>query len=672
MEKITKFRPLWGTNKTKQWLGLLTFCLIWIIGQTSLAQTTVSLGTYTGAGSTNVLLSTSTTTNKYSRTISIYTASEILLAGGMPGNITSLAWDKNGTGEYTTADAYIKIYLKHTTNDTWSSIPEWNTEVIGATEVFTSSTYSIPTGTGWKEVVFNAPFEWNGVDNIAVMVEWSRQSAPTADITWGRSTTPSANATRVGSSGLEDLVFLINDNRPLLQLTITPSGPITCPIPTGLTVSNITSDSAEVSWTSDGNLFEIEYGPLGFTQGTGTLIENITSSPYTFTNLNPLTTYQFYIRRNCGDDDGYSSRVGSSFTTACGTLIPPTTTQTFTGFTGAAPGSLPCWSEAKGTLDNPLTGTESLWANQTYNSNLNSSHPFGTALYINLYSSARDGWFISPPVDLGDGSVPYQMEFDVSVTPWTGTADVTALGDSFVKVVVSTDGGETWSSTNVLHTYDNNDIPTGGGREDVIPLTGYTGVVTVAFYAHSQVLTGTPDVKFYIDNWKIVPVPTCPKPTFLGISGNTYTTADLTWNSDGDTFDIEYGLAGFTPTGNPSPGLTGVAHPYTLTGLTPETNYQYYVRQDCGEGDVSLWAGPFNFYTGYCLASSTGTGNRITGFATTDGYTNINNLSNGTTNGYNNYSNMVVTQSPGGTFNYTITVPANTVVDIWVDIDQNF
>src|SRR5690606_31243179 len=131
------------------------------------------------------------------------------------------------------------------------------------------------------------------------------------------------------------------------------------------------------------------------------------------------------------------------------------------------------------------------------------------------------------------------------------------------------------------------------------------------------------------------------------------------------------GPAGFTPTGNPSAGLEGVSNPYTLTGLEAETNYQYYVRQNCGDGDFSTWAGPFNFYTGYCLATSTGTGNRITGFATTDGYTNIDNLNNGTSGGYSNYSNMVVTQSPGGTFNYTITVPANTVVDIWLDLDQN-
>ena len=189
-----------------------------------LSQVTVSLGTYTGEGSTNVLLSTSTTSNRYSRTISIYTEAEITAAGGMAGVISKLAWDKRGTGEYTTADAYIKVFLKHVTNDNWASVPDWDTEVVGATEVFTSATYSIPTGTGWKEVDFTTPFPWNGTDNIAVFVEWDRSSAPTSSIFWARSTTIDANATRVGSSSLEDLVLLINDNRPLLQLTIDDAG----------------------------------------------------------------------------------------------------------------------------------------------------------------------------------------------------------------------------------------------------------------------------------------------------------------------------------------------------------------------------------------------------------------------------------------------------------------
>jgi hypothetical protein len=186
------------------------------------AQTTISLGTFSGAGSTNVLLSTSTTVNRYSRTMSLYTASEIIAAGGNAGSITSLAWDKQGSGEYLTNDAYIKIYLKHTTDGVWSTapVPDWDNVVIGATEVFTSNTFSLPVGTGWAAIPFTTPFVWNGTDNIVIMVEWDRASAPTGAINWGRSTNPTMNATRVGSNSLAALVMFVNGNRPLVQLTL--------------------------------------------------------------------------------------------------------------------------------------------------------------------------------------------------------------------------------------------------------------------------------------------------------------------------------------------------------------------------------------------------------------------------------------------------------------------
>jgi sorbitol-specific phosphotransferase system component IIA len=197
------------------------FLVIFGFSLSALSQVTISLGVYTGASSTNSLLATSTTVNRYSRTMSIYTVAEINLAGGIPGTITSLAWEKYGIGEYLFDDAYIKIYLKHATNDVWSTspVPVWDTEIVGATEVFTSNTFSIPAGTGWKTMPFTTPFVWNGTSNIVVMVEWYRPSTPTADINWGRSTDASTNATRVGSTSLAALVMIVNSNRPLLQLT---------------------------------------------------------------------------------------------------------------------------------------------------------------------------------------------------------------------------------------------------------------------------------------------------------------------------------------------------------------------------------------------------------------------------------------------------------------------
>lgn len=198
-----------------------------LLGGSSFAQDTISLGTLTGSGSTNVLLSTSTTNNRYSRTMSLYTATEMLAAGATAGTITSLAWDKSGTGEYTTNDAYIKVYLRHIADSVWSTspVPDWNAQTLGARQVFTSSTYSLPVGVGWAWVPFDSAFTWNGTDNVVVMVEWDRASAPTGAINWGRSTNANMNATRVGSASLAALVMLVNANRPLVRFAFGTSSP---------------------------------------------------------------------------------------------------------------------------------------------------------------------------------------------------------------------------------------------------------------------------------------------------------------------------------------------------------------------------------------------------------------------------------------------------------------
>src|SRR5690606_5424641 len=255
-----------------------------------------------------------------------------------------------------------------------------------------------------------------------------------------------------------------------------------CLPPSDLAIDNITYNAVDFSWFGPGSSFEVIWGETGFDPASeGTLVTDVVSG-VTISGFSPLTSYQMYVRQNCGDE--VSLWAGPIiFTTPCGPLTPPTATQDFTGFTGSAPATLACWSEATGTLDNQLTGTTSTWTNQTYNYNINSSHPNGTAAYINLYGTDNE-WLITPAVDLGDGSMAYQMEYDVSITPYSGTGPLADMGEKFVKVVISTDGGETWSSANVLHTYDNNDIPA-GGREEALSLTGYSGIVKFAFYAYS-------------------------------------------------------------------------------------------------------------------------------------------------------------------------------------------
>ena len=94
-----------------------------------------------------------------------------------------------------------------------------------------------------------------------------------------------------------------------------------------------------------------------------------------------------------------------------------------------------------------------------------------------------------------------------------------------------------------------------------------------------------------------VAAPSCIDPNTLTATNITSTSANLGWTQIGSAsvWDIEWSTAGFTPTGTPT--TTGVANPTNLTGLTPNTAYEFYVRADCGGGSTSLWTGPYAFST---------------------------------------------------------------------------
>ncbi|MEE9350090.1 MAG: choice-of-anchor J domain-containing protein [Flavobacteriaceae bacterium] len=84
--------------------------------------------------------------------------------------------------------------------------------------------------------------------------------------------------------------------------------PITCPEPTNIVVSNQTMTGAQVDWTAGGTetAWDVEYGPVGFTQGTGTAVSVTTTPTTTIPGLSEATGYDFYIQANCGTADGTS------------------------------------------------------------------------------------------------------------------------------------------------------------------------------------------------------------------------------------------------------------------------------------------------------------------------------------------------------------------------------
>ena len=91
-----------------------------------------------------------------------------------------------------------------------------------------------------------------------------------------------------------------------------------CLQPGSLTVSAIGDTSVNLGWSNPtgASQWEVEYGPAGFTPGTGTLVTGIANNPYTLPGLTAATTYDFYVRAICGQDNVSPWSDVRTFTTA--------------------------------------------------------------------------------------------------------------------------------------------------------------------------------------------------------------------------------------------------------------------------------------------------------------------------------------------------------------------
>lgn len=95
----------------------------------------------------------------------------------------------------------------------------------------------------------------------------------------------------------------------------------TCSAVFNLTVNEVDTTHATLSWTYEGNPdhFEAEYGVQGFTHGNGTSI-NISTNSLSLTDLQPDTYYDVYVRCVC-EDSLWGDWAMTNFHTD--TLIPP-------------------------------------------------------------------------------------------------------------------------------------------------------------------------------------------------------------------------------------------------------------------------------------------------------------------------------------------------------------
>ena len=122
---------------------------------------------------------------------------------------------------------------------------------------------------------------------------------------------------------------------------VTCSPPPTCPKPTNLVTTAITTNSVTLGWTNNAiaNSWEVLVLPCGSPAPTASTVGQIvTTNPFTFTGLTSNTCYNFYVRAICTSSDSSVWSNVASATTLLSCPQPTTITASSITLTGASLG----------------------------------------------------------------------------------------------------------------------------------------------------------------------------------------------------------------------------------------------------------------------------------------------------------------------------------------------
>lgn len=435
--------------------------------------------------------------------------------------------------------------------------------------------------------------------------------------------------------------------------------PPACAPVSAITADSLSSNFARISWTPGGGQlsWNLEYGPSGFTQGSGTTVTGITSQPYDITGLSSTTSYDVYVQSACEGKGNTSPWVGPlTFTTSISGPVG------FSCITGNTATVLSEEFDAQGgwTGDIGTGSTARMWNYNSGTTGSGSTGPSGAHSGSNyIYYEASSGTpteaeLISPAIDLSNANDYAELSF------W-----LHAYGSSMptLRIGASTSASGPWDT---LFTWGNQiqtaeaDPWTNVG----INLDAYVGqTIYLRFHA-------THGSNFYgdmsIDLLEVSTCLSCVNPGSLTTTNVLSNSADLSWTQglSETEWELSYGTSGFTA-GAGTQVIKSVTN-HSLSGLTADTDYDWYVRSICGPGDTSGWSGPASFYTGYCTPAPSSTdGSGITNVS----FSTVNNTTGSEPGFYGDYSAQIGEVWQGYTVPVDITFQTGYTyaTKIWID-----
>ncbi len=356
--------------------------------------------------------------------------------------------------------------------------------------------------------------------------------------------------------------------------------------------SQITGNTAELSWTEIGNAtsWNLIISDTLVTDFDATPYITVNSNTYTATNLNFTTTYYFYVQSRCSANDLSEWSNVQNFTTICGNIINLPYNENFDTYGTCSDAFPPCWSR-------PLT-----YNYYDFNNYVSCTTPSATA--TNYVSGSASLLFCSP-----SGNFTYAVSpaitadiHDIMISFYLLKENATYSGSMEIGVMSDPSDMATFE---VVETLNPTEAATWSYHQILLDQTTLSGGNRYIAFRHMA----NSDYNYYlIDNVVIDLIPSCWHAINTEVSDITGDQALISWldnNSSSHGWHLkvsDHPLSNMNEVGNVF-DVTGLsANSSLIDNIVGDMDYYYYLQADCGNNDFSRWtSGTFRTAPCNCL-----------------------------------------------------------------------
>lgn len=327
---------------------------------------------------------------------------------------------------------------------------------------------------------------------------------------------------------------------------------VACPAPE-VTIADITSTSANITWTGSANNYNLRYRNLTF-------FDDFESGE--------LTNWTIYTEGEVGEGlEGWR-------------IIDPTGGLSWTGHNGSTyVASAWSWSSSAYNANNWLiTPQVQLGGILKFYVYTNQSYPDDYEVLLSTSGNAIDNFTVTLQAMASVPTTGDWVEVSIDLNAYAGQTGYIALHHQYYdgNYILVDDFGifnRTWTTAN--------------GVTSPYAISGLTPETT--YEVEVQAVCGGQDGSSEWSSTTFTTLPACLAPTDLTISRITTTSALVSWSGNANSYNLKVGNQTYN----------GVTSPYALSGLTAATIYTVEVQSVCSATSTSTWTST-EFITEFC------------------------------------------------------------------------